>query len=171
MEARGQGYSGKPTANTAYTSSLFADDVNAVITGLQLDHPVLAGWSMGGFIVDFFESTGSESGSGVLTPAENLICETIMLTTPRFVRANIPSSLSSDNLVFGTLLSSLGVPVLFQTGSNDPFFPERSVQQAADLVSNATVRFYSGGAHIPFVIQAEQFNQDLAAWLSGSGHQ
>ena len=47
MDIRGHGLSEKP--RDAYgDSQLWADDVNAVITTLGLEQPVLAGWSYGG---------------------------------------------------------------------------------------------------------------------------
>src|SRR5579859_5285306 len=46
LDMRGHGLSDKP-ANAYGDSKLWADDVNAVIQGLSLDHPVLSGWSYG----------------------------------------------------------------------------------------------------------------------------
>ena len=44
MDMRGHGFSDKP--REGYTDSkLWADDVNAVIQTLELDHPILCGWS------------------------------------------------------------------------------------------------------------------------------
>jgi non-heme chloroperoxidase len=46
MDLRGHGLSDKP--HDAYTDSkLWADDIKAVIQSLDLDHPVLSGWSYG----------------------------------------------------------------------------------------------------------------------------
>src|SRR5215467_299829 len=46
MDMRGHGLSDKP--REGYNDSkLWADDVNAVIQSLKLDHPVLSGWSYG----------------------------------------------------------------------------------------------------------------------------
>ncbi len=46
MDLRGHGLSEKP--REGYTDSrLWADDVNAAIQALSLDHPILCGWSYG----------------------------------------------------------------------------------------------------------------------------
>jgi alpha-beta hydrolase superfamily lysophospholipase len=44
MDMRGHGLSDKPVAGYE-DSKMWADDVNAVIETLELDHPVLCGWS------------------------------------------------------------------------------------------------------------------------------
>jgi non-heme chloroperoxidase len=50
MDLRGHGLSDKPPG--VYTDSgLWADDVQAVISTLELDRPVLVGWSYGGLVI------------------------------------------------------------------------------------------------------------------------
>src|SRR5215475_14425783 len=44
MDLRGHGLSEKPRDSYA-DSKLWADDVHAAITNLDLDHPILCGWS------------------------------------------------------------------------------------------------------------------------------
>jgi non-heme chloroperoxidase len=65
MDLRGHGRSDKPPEG--YTESrLWADDVNAVIEALELDHPVLAGWSYGPLIIlDYLRHYGEDNISGV----------------------------------------------------------------------------------------------------------
>src|SRR5258708_20475371 len=48
LDMRGHGLSDKPPAGYN-DAKLWADDVNAVIQTLNLDHPVLSGWSYGPF--------------------------------------------------------------------------------------------------------------------------
>jgi non-heme chloroperoxidase len=64
MDIRGHGLSEKP--RDAYgDSKLWADDVNAVITALDLDKPVLSGWSYGGAIIsDYVNAYGEDSIAG-----------------------------------------------------------------------------------------------------------
>src|SRR4030095_14379254 len=64
MDIRGHGLSEKP--RDAYgDSKLWADDVNAVITALELDKPVLSGWSYGGVIMsDYVNAYGEDSIAG-----------------------------------------------------------------------------------------------------------
>lgn len=65
MDDRGHGLSDKP--EDAYgDSALWADDVQAVIEALDLDEPVLCGWSYGGLIIsDYLEEYGTEHVSGL----------------------------------------------------------------------------------------------------------
>jgi non-heme chloroperoxidase len=52
LDHRGHGESGKPSEDAAYNDGeRFADDIHAVITQLQLEKPILVGWSMSGVLV------------------------------------------------------------------------------------------------------------------------
>ena len=65
MDDRGHGLSDKP--KDAYgDSELWADDVQGVIEALDLDQPVLSGWSYGGLIIsDYLATYGTEHIAGV----------------------------------------------------------------------------------------------------------
>lgn len=65
MDIRGHGLSAMP--RDAYGDSrLWADDVQAVITTLRLDHPILSGWSYGGVIIcDYVRFYGEERIGGI----------------------------------------------------------------------------------------------------------
>jgi len=67
MDIRGHGASGKPTDPAAYTDSkLWADDVNAVIQTLNLDRPVLVGWSYAPLIIlDYIRYYGEDKVGGL----------------------------------------------------------------------------------------------------------
>jgi pimeloyl-ACP methyl ester carboxylesterase len=85
IDLRGHGLSGKPTEGYE-DSRLWADDVHAVIRALDLDHPVLCGWSYGPLVIlDYIRhygegdirganfiggvtKLGSEDAASVLTP-------------------------------------------------------------------------------------------------------
>src|SRR5688500_18085615 len=60
MDLRGHGLSGKP--RDAYAESkLWADDVNAVIQALDLDRPILSGWSYGPLVIlDYLRHYGED---------------------------------------------------------------------------------------------------------------
>ncbi|MGI9595357.1 MAG: alpha/beta fold hydrolase [Acidimicrobiales bacterium] len=60
LDIRGHGDSDKPLEPENYNDGkLWADDVEAVITQLGLDRPVIVGWSYGGFIInDYVEHHG-----------------------------------------------------------------------------------------------------------------
>lgn len=65
LDMRGHGLSEKP--RDAYTDSkLWADDVNAVIQELGLDHPVLSGWSYGPLVIfDYIRHYGEDGLGGI----------------------------------------------------------------------------------------------------------
>lgn len=67
IDIRGHGMSGKPLDLEAYTDSkLWADDVDAVIKGLALSQPVLAGWSYGGLVMcDYLRVYGESAIAGI----------------------------------------------------------------------------------------------------------
>jgi non-heme chloroperoxidase len=65
MDMRGHGLSDKP--REAYADSrLWADDVNAAIQALNLDHPILCGWSYGPLVIlDYIRHYGEDGINGV----------------------------------------------------------------------------------------------------------
>jgi pimeloyl-ACP methyl ester carboxylesterase len=65
MDLRGHGLSDRP--REGYTDSrLWADDVNAAIQALSLDHPILCGWSYGPLVIlDYIRHYGEDGISGV----------------------------------------------------------------------------------------------------------
>ncbi|HUS05857.1 MAG TPA: alpha/beta hydrolase [Bryobacteraceae bacterium] len=65
MDLRGHGLSDKPREGYA-DSRLWADDVNAAIQTLRLDHPILCGWSYGPLVIlDYIRHYGEDGISGV----------------------------------------------------------------------------------------------------------
>jgi non-heme chloroperoxidase len=67
IDLRGHGQSEAPRDPEAYTTGkLWADDVAAVISSLQLASPILVGWSYGGLIIgDYLRTYGDSSIAGV----------------------------------------------------------------------------------------------------------
>src|SRR5262245_29175791 len=59
--------SAKPLGLEHYIQDeLWADDIHAIITGLALRKPILAGWSYGGFIInDYLAKYGQDAVGGV----------------------------------------------------------------------------------------------------------
>ncbi|WP_159901467.1 alpha/beta fold hydrolase [Salinirussus salinus] len=65
MDNRGHGRSDKPEGAYA-DSALWAEDVHSVIEGLDLDQPVLVGWSYGGLVIsDYLGEYGDEHVAGI----------------------------------------------------------------------------------------------------------
>lgn len=66
-DLRGHGMSEAPSGAEHYNDArLWADDVDAIIRQLDLDRPVLVGWSYGGFIIcDYLRAHGQDGIDGV----------------------------------------------------------------------------------------------------------
>jgi non-heme chloroperoxidase len=65
MDLRGHGLSDKPREGYA-DSRLWADDVNAAIGALSLDHPILCGWSYGPLVIlDYLRHCGEDGIGGI----------------------------------------------------------------------------------------------------------
>jgi pimeloyl-ACP methyl ester carboxylesterase len=98
MDVRGHGLSGKP--RDAYADSkLWADDVNAVIQGLELDHPILSGWSYGPLVIlDYIRHYGEDEIGGIqfVGGITTLGSEqALSVLTPEFLRL-VPGFFSND---------------------------------------------------------------------------
>jgi pimeloyl-ACP methyl ester carboxylesterase len=65
MDIRGHGLSGKPLDGYA-DSRLWADDVDAIIHALELDRPILCGWSYGALVIlDYIRHYGEDEIGGL----------------------------------------------------------------------------------------------------------
>ena len=79
MDLRGHGWSDKPRDAASYqTSAVWADDIAAVIAGLELARPVVVAWSYAGIILCDYVA---RHGAGALA-AVNLIGATVIAGTP-----------------------------------------------------------------------------------------
>ena len=98
MDLRGHGSSDKP--RDAYgDSKLWADDVNAAIRQLELDQPILCGWSYGPLVIlDYVRHYGEEAIGGIhfvdgITRLGSE--EAVSVLAPEFL-ALVPGFFSSD---------------------------------------------------------------------------
>ena len=90
---RGHGMSEKPTTSEHYTQGeLWAEDVHAIITGLALHKPILAGWSYGGFIInDYLAQYRQDTIGGI-----NYVCGAVLLGVEK--AANMFGSAFTDRV-------------------------------------------------------------------------
>jgi len=91
-DLRGHGMSDAPPETDRYTDArLWADDVAAVIDALNLDRPVLAGWSYGGFVIsDYLRAHGEGAVSGLVYVAGGVTLNEAAFGTligPAFINA------------------------------------------------------------------------------------
>lgn len=66
-DLKGHGASGKPDAASSYDNAQpWAEDIAAIIQSLELDKPLIVGWSMGGWLVcDYLSVMGEDNVSGI----------------------------------------------------------------------------------------------------------
>jgi non-heme chloroperoxidase len=100
LDLRGHGLSDKLTDPAAFQDGkIWADDIQAVISALRLNKPVLAGWSYGGLILcDYIRHYGQDNLSGLIFVAAATELgrdETRALSGAEF-RQLIPGFLSTD---------------------------------------------------------------------------
>jgi non-heme chloroperoxidase len=98
LDMRGHGLSDKP--REGYNESkLWADDVNAVIHALSLDHPVLSGWSYGPLVfLDYIRHYGEDRLGGLqFVGAVTKLGsdEAMSVLTPEFLNL-VPQFFSTD---------------------------------------------------------------------------
>ncbi len=100
MDLRGHGLSEKPAEAEAYSDSkLWADDVDAVIRGLNLDRPVLCGWSYGSLAILDYVRHYCEASLGGIVVVDGLTRlgsnEAMAVISPE-VRSLVPGFFASD---------------------------------------------------------------------------
>jgi len=109
MDLRGHGQSDKP--RDAYgDSKLWADDVQAVLQALQLQQPILCGWSYGPLVIlDYIRHYGEGGVGGIhfVGGISKLGSEAALsVLTPEFLAA-VPALLSADDEESSSALESL----------------------------------------------------------------
>lgn len=73
IDLRGHGASGKPWAPEAYAGHQpWAEDLAAVLAALEVERPLLVGWSFGGYVaMDYVRSYGEDAVAGMLLVASH----------------------------------------------------------------------------------------------------
>jgi non-heme chloroperoxidase len=81
FDLRGHGMSEAPQAPEHYTQAqLWGDDIAAIIDHLDLEQPILVGWSYGGFVIcDYVRAHGQETIGGI-----NFVSAAVTLDTAAF---------------------------------------------------------------------------------------
>lgn len=98
MDIRGHGNSDKPSKEAYTDSKLWAEDVRAVIEALELDQPVLSGWSYGGLIMcDYLSVYGERAVGGLnFVSAITRVGEPVLPYLGQEFLAQVPGFFSND---------------------------------------------------------------------------
>jgi non-heme chloroperoxidase len=120
MDLRGHGLSDKPQEGYS-DSKLWAEDLNAVIQTLDLDHPVLSGWSYGPLVIlDYIRYYGEDAIAGIhfVGAVTNLGSpEATSFLSPKFLDL-IPGFFSTDTEQSVASLEAL-LRMCFATAASD----------------------------------------------------
>jgi pimeloyl-ACP methyl ester carboxylesterase len=122
MDLRGHGESARP-ADAYGDSDLWAEDVAAVIRSLNLERPILSGWSYGGVVIgDYLSRYGEGRVGGIhLVGAICRLGEPVLpFLGPRFL-AVIPGLFSTDAEESASALRTFG-----RLLTRDPLPPDES---------------------------------------------
>jgi non-heme chloroperoxidase len=124
IDTRGHGLSDKP--RDAYgDSQLWADDIQAIITTLALDRPILSGWSYGGVIIcDYVRTYGEDRIGGInLVSAITKVGTdpALSVLTPEF-QALVPGFFSNDAMESVGALEALLRMVFHEVPSPTDFY-------------------------------------------------
>jgi pimeloyl-ACP methyl ester carboxylesterase len=122
-DMRGHGASDKPLEAERYTqSSLWADDLDAVIRARDLDRPVLVGWSYGGYVMaDYIRKYGDGALGGLVfegVSTKNGTAEAAGFLTDE-VLSIFPDVLSAD--VRASIDGTRALASLFARHGSDPW--------------------------------------------------
>ena len=106
LDLRGHGASDKPLEAAAYArSEPWAEDIAAVIETLGLNAPLLAGWSMGGWIVgDYLRVHGDARLGAVALVGSRMACGDAM---PRDMRFDPPEAVKAVGMYGNDLAANL----------------------------------------------------------------
>jgi len=123
VDLRGHGLSGNPPESYG-DSKMWADDIDALIRTLELDHPVLCGWSYGPLVIlDYIRHYGEDhiSGANFIGGITKIGSEeAASVLTPEFLSL-IPGFFSMDAKESVTALASL-VRMCFASKLSDEEF-------------------------------------------------
>jgi non-heme chloroperoxidase len=97
LDLRGHGESDRPAEGYG-DPDRWADDIHAVITALELDEPILCGWSYGGVVIgDYLRRYGERAIGGIaFVAAISRLGETVMPFLGADFLATVPGLCSGD---------------------------------------------------------------------------
>ncbi|CAD6586007.1 MAG: hypothetical protein TREMPRED_004299 [Tremellales sp. Tagirdzhanova-0007] len=103
--------------------------------------------------------------NNTISPEDSLIVNSLAETVPPFVQI---SRYQIPFLNYNETLAVTGVPVLLQHGQDDTIlFFQSDVPVIQALTSRLTSHKCPACGHIPYILQADAFNRDLASWING----
>jgi non-heme chloroperoxidase len=137
MDVRGHGRTG-PTAPRQYSIELFADDLEALLSHLDIEEPVLCGLSMGNIIVqEYLHRHPDDATAAVLCgPARSMPPVDLpasLKTLGPSPRLDAPLALAGSKTTFRTLLRSIRAATGGPWIAADPEVREEAIEAAGEV--------------------------------------
>lgn len=135
---------------------------------LRLDHPIIAGHSLGGAIaLTMGLEYGQELGGLILvgTGARLRVQPGILEDARRASIVTYRDWSACNNFDIMSRLNEIHLPTLIICGADDPMTPIKYSQYMHDRIAGSTLRIIPHASHDVMREQAEAVNQAIAEWL------
>jgi pimeloyl-ACP methyl ester carboxylesterase len=106
------------------------------------------------------EVTGDAYFAPGMTPLERRNFLATEILTPPYVRA----AMASRNFDNSDLVEQLTLPIRFFRGSKDLTMPTDALNALLERVPGSRLSAYDGVGHLPFMVEPERFDRELAAF-------
>jgi pimeloyl-ACP methyl ester carboxylesterase len=181
VDLRGHGESDAPLWR--YTLDQYADDVNALLDHLSIQRAVMAGLSMGGYVLFAMYRRHSDRIRGLIFADTRAEADQPAQATWRFnlaqkverVRAIILSTpisgIVGDLMAIAErpdstpLLKTITLPTLVLVGDQDRLTTPEENRCLADGIPGARLEIIPGAGHLSNMEQPELFNQAVSAFM------
>lgn len=177
FDPRGVAQSDKPEGEQ--TIGLLADDVAELLQFLGIAGAHVVGVSFGGFVAQEFALRHSGmvrklvlcctsfGGPNHVVPEPQIMSEIMQPRAAGEVSEEMYGVQLRAAVGFNAedRLAAIGAPTLIVSGDADVIVPVQNSYNLARKIPNAELQLVSGGSHMVFMEQAEEFNQVLTEWL------
>jgi pimeloyl-ACP methyl ester carboxylesterase len=147
----------------------YARIVHDIVTReLQLDHPIIAGHSLGGAIaLTMALEYGQELGGLILvgTGARLRVLPAILEEARQQSIVTYRDWAACNSFDIMTRLNEIHLPTLIICGANDPLTPMKYSQYMHDRIAGSTLRIIPNAAHDVMREQPELVNAAIEEWL------
>lgn len=169
MDTRGHGKSG---AVGSYHYEDMVEDVISLISGLDIKHPVLYGFSDGGIVGLMLASKYPDALSGLIASGANMNPGALSLSFRTYVRLSdlfkrdplVKMMLEEPNIT-DEELEKIKIPVLLTVGSKD-IIPYSHTKRIADAIPNCEVVVAENEDHSSYIVHSEKLYGIIATFLN-----
>ena len=165
IDSRGQGGSATPKS---YHYADMAQDVVNFITSLEIERPIICGYSDGGIVALMVAMERSELLSSIVVCGANLSPAGLTGKARREMKSLykktgsplIAMMLEEPNIPAESL-SKITIPAIICAGSKDIIKPKET-QTIADHIPNSTLHIFEGETHSSYVVHSDKLHSVLS---------